>query len=36
MSIDAKEEEEDSQLQLLLNTIKQGFPEKVNELPAEL
>ena len=41
MSLGAREElfkatKEDSHLQLLLKTIMQGFPEKVNELPAEL
>ncbi|GBP16998.1 Retrovirus-related Pol polyprotein from transposon 17.6 [Eumeta japonica] len=41
MSLNAKEElinaaKEDSHLQLLLKTIQQGFPEKVNELPTEL
>lgn len=41
MSFDAKEElisatKEDRHLQLLLQTIIQGFPEKVSELPNEL
>ncbi|CAG4931717.1 unnamed protein product [Colias eurytheme] len=41
MSLDAKEElikatKEDQHLQLLMKTIKQGFPETMKELPTEL